>query len=155
MLLSIAGREENIIPVADSGFLRRGGTNPQNWDARLLFWPIFPENCTKLKEIGGLLWRPLPWDPPMYIFLTFIDLKHFSGSFIMSAFTSNFYTLFLTFGIMAGAAQSFVFVGGASILYSYFKEKRGLATSKYYTSPGRVSSVASKSSDCGLHPQCW
>ena len=64
--------------------------------------------------------------------LTFIDLKHFSGSYIISAFTSNFYTLFLTFGIMSGAAQSFVFVGGASVIYSYFKEIRGLATSKYH-----------------------
>ena len=54
----------------------------------------------------------------------------FLGSFIISAFTSNFYTLFLTLGVMAGASESFVFVGGASILYSYFTDKKGLATSK-------------------------
>ena len=57
-------------------------------------------------------------------------LTHVSGSFIISAFSSNLYTLFLTFGVMAGAAQSFVFIGGASGIYSYFKQRSGLATSK-------------------------
>ena len=32
---------------------------------------------------------------------------------------------------MVGAAQPFVFVGGASAIYSYFRDKKGLATSEY------------------------
>ena len=68
------------------------------------------------------------------LYLIFIDiLNTFSGSFIVSAFSTNFYILFLTFGVMFGAAQPFVFVGGATVLFSYFKNKKGLATSKYHT----------------------
>ena len=53
-----------------------------------------------------------------------------SGGFIISAFTYNIYVLFVTFGIMCGTAQSLLYVGGASILYYYFDEKKGLGTSK-------------------------
>ena len=52
------------------------------------------------------------------------------GGFIISAFSYNIYVLFVTFGVMCGTAQSLSIVGGASILYYYFEEKRGLATSK-------------------------
>ena len=51
------------------------------------------------------------------------------GGFIISAFSYNIYVLFVTFGVMCGTAQSLSIVGGASILYYYFEEKRGLATS--------------------------
>ena len=58
------------------------------------------------------------------------SFRLFPGGFIISAFTYNIYVLFVTFGIMCGTAQSLSIVGGASILYYYFEEKRGLATSK-------------------------
>ena len=61
------------------------------------------------------------------------------GGFIISAFTYNIYVLFVTFGVMCGTAQSLSIVGGASILYYYFEEKRGLATSKVYILILRIS----------------
>ena len=57
--------------MADPGFPRRGGANPQGGGANLLFCPNFPENCMKMKEFGprgggARPWRP-PLDPPMTI----------------------------------------------------------------------------------------
>ena len=57
-------------------------------------------------------------------------LTYYSSGFIISAFTYNIYVLFVTFGVMCGTAQSFLYVAGASILYFYFDDKKGLATSK-------------------------
>ena len=47
-IISIA----KCISVADPGFPRRGGANPQGGGANLLFCPIFTENCMKMKEFG-------------------------------------------------------------------------------------------------------
>ena len=38
--------------VADPGFPRAGGANPQGGAANLLFGQNFPENCLKMKEFG-------------------------------------------------------------------------------------------------------
>ena len=40
------------ISVADPGFPRGGGTNPQGRGAKLLFSKKIPENCMKMKEFG-------------------------------------------------------------------------------------------------------
>ena len=56
------------------------------------------------------------------------------GSFIISAFSYNIYIVYVTFGIMCGTAQSFLYVGGASILYHYFEDKKALATSELISS---------------------
>ena len=38
-------------PVADSGFPRGGGANPKAGGGRQpIIWPIFPENCMKMKK---------------------------------------------------------------------------------------------------------
>ena len=56
-----------VITVADPGFPRRGGANPQGRDANVLFGQKIPENCMKMKEFGprggGVPGAPL--DPPM------------------------------------------------------------------------------------------
>ena len=59
------------IPVADPAFPRGGCANPKGGGGRQpIIWPIFPENCMKMKKIwprgGGA--RPLrpPLDPPLY-----------------------------------------------------------------------------------------
>ena len=61
-------------------------------------------------------------------------LLYLPVSFIISALTSaltyHVEVLFVTYGIMFGAAKSFAFVGGASIIYFYFEDKKGLATGK-------------------------
>ena len=36
--------------VADPGFPRQRGHQPQRWGANLLFWSIFPENCLKTRK---------------------------------------------------------------------------------------------------------
>ena len=38
--------------MADLGFPRGGGVNPQGGSANLLFGQKFPENCMKMKEFG-------------------------------------------------------------------------------------------------------
>ena len=38
--------------VADPGFPRGGGANPQGGGTNLLFGKKFPENCMKMKEFG-------------------------------------------------------------------------------------------------------
>ena len=38
--------------VADPGFPRGGGANPQGGGASLLFGQHFPKNCMKMKEFG-------------------------------------------------------------------------------------------------------
>ena len=40
------------ISVADPGFPRGGCGNCKGGDANLLFLPIFPQNCMKLKKFG-------------------------------------------------------------------------------------------------------
>ena len=55
-----------------------------------------------------------------------------SGAFIISSFSHEIYVLYVTFGVMCGIAQSFSFVGGASILYFYFKDRKGLATGTFF-----------------------
>ena len=40
------------LPMADSGFPKRGDVNPWVWGKNLLFGKIFAENCMKMKEIG-------------------------------------------------------------------------------------------------------
>ena len=39
-----------IIPVADPGFSRGGGTNPKGGGRQPIIWPIFPPNCMKMKK---------------------------------------------------------------------------------------------------------
>ena len=58
------------ISVADPGFPRGGCGNCKGGDANLLFLPIFPQNCMKLKKFGpggSVPDPPPPLDPPMYI----------------------------------------------------------------------------------------
>ena len=58
------------LAVADLGFPRGGGANPQGGGANLLFGQKFPENCMKMNKFGprgggGMHpWHP-PLDPPM------------------------------------------------------------------------------------------
>ena len=54
-------------PVADPGFPKGGGANPQGGDVNLLFGQKFPENCMKMKEFGpgGEASLTPPLDPPM------------------------------------------------------------------------------------------
>ena len=40
------------LTVADLGFPRGGGANPQNGGTNLLFGQTFPENCMKMKEFA-------------------------------------------------------------------------------------------------------
>ena len=50
-------------PVADPGFPREGGANPQGGGANLLFGQKFPENCMKWKNLdpeGGRIPGALP-----------------------------------------------------------------------------------------------
>ena len=44
--------EARLTAVTDPGFSRGGGANPKGVGAKLLFWPIFPTNCTKIKTFG-------------------------------------------------------------------------------------------------------
>ena len=47
---------ENTSAVADPGFPRGGGATPKKRGGRQpIFWPIFPENCMKMKNFwaGG------------------------------------------------------------------------------------------------------
>ena len=59
MLISIQAVE----PVADPGFPRGGCANYKGGGANLLFLPIFPKNCMKLKKFG--LRGARPWHPPL------------------------------------------------------------------------------------------
>ena len=52
------------ISVADPGFPRGGGTNPQGGGANLLFSQKFPKNCMKMKEFGPTQGDAHPWHPP-------------------------------------------------------------------------------------------
>ena len=38
--------------VADPGFPRGGGANPKG-GRQPIIWPIFPENCMKMKKFGA------------------------------------------------------------------------------------------------------
>ena len=53
-----------LVSVADLGFPRGGGANPQGGGANLLFDQKFPKNCMKMKEFrprgGARPWRPPP-----------------------------------------------------------------------------------------------
>ena len=55
--------------VADPGFPRGGGANPQGGGTNLLFGCKFPENCMKMKDFGprgaGHASLAPPLDPPM------------------------------------------------------------------------------------------
>ena len=55
-----------LYAAADLGFSRGGGATRKGGGANLLFCPIFPKNCMKMKRIrprGGAPGTPL--DPPM------------------------------------------------------------------------------------------
>ena len=41
------------------------GCQDQRWGANPLFWPFFPENCMKLKQIGPKDVPSAPLDPPI------------------------------------------------------------------------------------------
>ena len=56
----------------------------------------------------------------MFLLLFFFTIV---GSFIFSSFSYNIYILYVTFGVMCGTAQSF--------LYHYFENKKALATSEF------------------------
>ena len=49
--------------VADPGFPRGGGANPQGWGTNLLFGQKFPENCMKMKEFGPRRGARVPGTP--------------------------------------------------------------------------------------------
>ena len=54
-------------PVADPGFPRGGGVNPKG-GRQPIIWPIFPENCMKMKKFGAggaRGTRAPPLDPPL------------------------------------------------------------------------------------------
>ena len=44
-------------PVVDPQFGEQGRPTPKGKEAKLLFWPIFPKNCMKMKKTQT--WRPL------------------------------------------------------------------------------------------------
>ena len=56
--------------VADPGFCRGGGSNPQGEGSNVLFGQKIPENCLKMKEFGpgGARAPGTPLDPPMHVF---------------------------------------------------------------------------------------
>ena len=54
----------NANSVANLGFPRGGGADPQNGGANLLFGQKFPENCMKMKEFGPRRGGVHPWRPP-------------------------------------------------------------------------------------------
>ena len=62
MIQNVLNRRRTL-SVADPGFPRGWGTNPQGGGANLLFGQKFPENCMKMKEFvpGGAR----PWGPPL------------------------------------------------------------------------------------------
>ena len=55
------------LAVADPGFPRGGGANPKGGGRQPIIWPIFSENCMKMKKFwagGGASLAP-PLDPPL------------------------------------------------------------------------------------------
>ena len=52
-------------PVADPGFPREGGDNPQGGGAYLIFGQKFPENCMKMKEFGPRVGGGASLAPPL------------------------------------------------------------------------------------------
>ena len=99
---------------------------------------LYPDYVEKDQQGHLHLWRlnfkvkcpPLICTESLDFLFTF-NLCAVSGGFMISAFTYDMNVLYLTFGVMCGTAQSFLYVGGASILYHYFDEKKGLATSRF------------------------
>ena len=49
----------------------------------------------------------------------------------MSAFSPDVSVLYITLGVLNGTSQVLLYMGSASILYYYFHDKKGLATSIY------------------------
>ena len=62
ILATIEEQMKVHITVADLEFLRGGGANRKDGGASLLFCPIFPKNCMKMKKFGSanaLLWKSM------------------------------------------------------------------------------------------------
>ena len=66
----VGGPPKNVLnAVADPGFPRGGDANPKGGGRQPIIWPIFPENCMKMKKFwargrGARPSRP-PLDPPL------------------------------------------------------------------------------------------
>ena len=52
------------IAVADPGFPRGGGANPKGGGREPIIWPIFPENCMKMKKFWARGGARVPHAPP-------------------------------------------------------------------------------------------
>ena len=73
--VKVEGHQKIATSVADPGFPRGGGANPEGGGANLIFGQKFPENCMKMKEFGprggkrASLAPPPPLDPPTYLMI--------------------------------------------------------------------------------------
>ena len=104
------------IAVADPGFPRGGGANPKGGGGQPIIWPIFAENCMKMKKFwargGGASLAP-PLDPPLHwcnISLSFKIYRVLLINFTASESLMFFSKLAPTHNTDFGRALSFGYV---------------------------------------------